>query len=167
MRVSGLHRATQMNAEHGKKTVRGVMQTDSKLSSTNYTFRLAVALTLFNFQQTCSKDYLTLKLRGSPASGRVPLERRVGPCALSTKRRTQHTKKAVNDKLPLHQITEITNFNKTFRLHQTKNLKREFKHTGYFKTKDRKLNNYRRAQRGAKGLRAFAQSRLSVGLEGC
>jgi len=48
-----------------------------------------------------------VKLRGSPASGRVPLERRVGPCALSTKRRTQHTKKAVNDKLPLHQINEF------------------------------------------------------------
>ena len=70
---------------------------------------------------------LNVELRGSPAFGRVPLERRVGPCALSTKSRTQHIKKAVNDKLPLHQNTEITNFNKTFRLRQTKNLKSEFK----------------------------------------
>ncbi|WP_189941623.1 hypothetical protein [Sulfuriferula thiophila] len=35
MQVSGLHRATKMNDEHGEKTFSGVMQTDSKLSSTN------------------------------------------------------------------------------------------------------------------------------------
>jgi hypothetical protein len=53
--VSGLHHATQMNDEHGKKTFSGVMQTDSKLSSTNYTFRLAVALTLYNFHYTVAR----------------------------------------------------------------------------------------------------------------
>ena len=78
------------------------------------------------------------KVKGLPRFSAVPLERRVGPCALSTKRRTQHTKKAVNDKLPLHQNNEISNFNKTFRLRQTKNLKREFKCSGYFKTKNSK-----------------------------
>ena len=59
MRVYGLHRATQMNAEHGNKTFNGVVQTDSKLSSTNYTFRLAVALTLYVCHNTVAAKDLT------------------------------------------------------------------------------------------------------------
>jgi len=74
----------------------------------------------------------------------------------ATKHRTQPTKKAVNDKLPLHQITEITNFNKAFRLRQTKNWQREFKRSDYFKTLSRTHTNYRRAQREVKGPRFSA-----------
>jgi transposase len=41
---------------------------------------------------------------------------------------------------------------------------RAIKRSDYFKTKDRTHTNYRRAQRKAKGRRAFAASRLSAGL---
>jgi hypothetical protein len=60
------------------------------------------------------------KVKGLPRFSAVPLERRVGRCDLATKHQTQHSKKAVNDKLPLHQTTKIKNFNKTFRLPKTK-----------------------------------------------
>jgi hypothetical protein len=60
------------------------------------------------------------KVKGLPRFSAVPLERRVGRCNLATEHQTQHYKKTVNYKLPLHQTTKIKNFNKTFRLRQTK-----------------------------------------------
>jgi len=45
----------------------------------------------------------------------------LGHAELSTAHRTQPTKKAVNDKLPLHQIVVKVYINKTDRLRKTKN----------------------------------------------
>jgi hypothetical protein len=91
-----------------------------------------------------------VEAKGLRAFAQSRLSAGLGHVTFATKRQTQHYKKAVKVKLPLHQITKIFYCKKTVRLDKTKTQQRAIKRSNCCETIDRTLTNYRRAQRGAK-----------------